>query len=180
LSILVSILAGLLVIAVALFVWGSQRLHLHGRQLADALGAVELEAIPGLAGTCAHVFASKLGTPLDSSDPIACARALDEAVRSLRGVGAFARPDLEWAYVVHCGAYLGELVRLHAGGRWERQPDGAPGLVVEHGEAAIRLWPFEKILKHRMQGDAGDLVAYVEVIVNGRERLMDAGTGTEG
>ncbi len=179
-SILLPILAGLLALTLLLFVWGTRRLQRNATRLATALGAVKPEEIPGLAGTCAHVFASKLGTPLDSADPLGCARALDHAVRTVEGVGAFARPDLEWAYVVHCGAYLGELVRMHAGGRWESHPDGAPGLVLEHGDATIQLWPFDKILKHRMQGDPGDLVAYVEVILNGRERLIEAGTGTAG
>lgn len=176
---LVTLLA-VLVVSVSLFAWGWTRLHRNSARLATTLGAIRPEEIPALAGTCAHVFASRLRSPLDSSDPLGCAAALDDAVRSLRAAEAFARPDLEWAYVVHCGAYLGELVRMHAGGRWETHDDGAPGLVLEQGEATLRLWPFDKILKHRMQGDDGDLVAYVEMVLNRRDQLFAAGTGTDG
>jgi hypothetical protein len=171
--------AGLLLLAAALFVWGYVRLQRNSRRLHEVLATVKVDDVPELAGTCAHVFASRLGQPLDASDPMACARALDAAVPSVQCTSAFARPDLEWAYVLHCGAYLGELVRMHGGGRWEAQADGAPGILIEHGDARLHLWPFEKVLKHRMQGDPGDLVAYLDVALRGPELLAAAKTGTD-
>lgn len=171
--------AGLGLLATGLFVWGYVRLQRNARRLSERLATVTLDEIPALAGTCAHVFASKLGQPLDASDPMACARALDAAVPSVRCTAAFATDDLEWAYVLHGGAYLGELLRMHAGARWEAQADGAPGLVIEHDDAKLQLWPFEKILKHRMQGEPGDLVAYVDVALRGTALLAAAKTGTD-
>lgn len=172
--------AGLLALAAALFVWGFTRLRRNAARLEVVLRDVRIEQIPELAGACAHVFASKLETPLDSADPLACARALDRLVPTVPCATAFARPDLEWAYVLHCGAYLGELIRLHVDARWEACDDGAPALVIERGEAKITLWPFDKILKHRMQGDPGDLAMYVRVLLQGPDALVAAGTGTEG
>ncbi len=171
--------AAILVIVVALFTWGVVRLRRNADRLHAAMRALSVDEIPELAGQCAHVFASRLESPLDSSDPLACARALDRLVPTLPCASAFARPELQWAYVLHCGAYLGELIRMHAGARWQAHDDGAPGLVMQHGEITIQLWPFDKILKHRMQGEPGDLAAYVRVALQGPEAIA-AKTGTEG
>lgn len=174
------VFAGIVALAVAGFVWGYVRLKRNSTRLAEAIAAVKLEEIPTLAGTCAHVFASKLERPLDASDPLECVRTLDRTIPTLECWSAFSRSDLEWAYVLHCGAYLGELLRMHAGGRWEMSADGGPEMVMGEGEGLVRTWPFEKILKHRMQGDPGDLIAYFEVARRGPDVIVAAATGTQG
>jgi hypothetical protein len=179
-NVVIAVAAGLLVLAAAAFAWGVARLRRNSAQLQAAIRGLTPEQIPELAGACAHVFASRLGRPLDAGDPLACVKTLDESVSSLACTRAFARPDLEWAYVLHCGAYLGELLRLHADGRWQVVEGEGPMMLLGEGEAEVRTWPIEKILKHRMQGDPGDLVAYFEVSRRGPAAIVAAATGTHG
>lgn len=176
----IGVVVGLSVLLGAGFVWGMVRLKRNARRLNDAIRALTLDEIPQLAGSCAHVYASQLGRPLDAGDPVACVKTLDETVASLECATAFARPDLDWAYVLHCGAYLGELLRMHAGGRWQLVEGEGPMMVLGEGEIEVKTWPIEKILKHRMQGDPGDLVAYFEVSRRGPSLIVAAATGTDG
>ena len=174
-------IAVVVVALAALFAWGYTRLRQKTEQIQRAFAAIDPAEIPALAGTCSQVFASKLKNALDPSDPIICARTLDDAIRSVAVIAAFSRPGLEWAYALHTGAYLGELIRMHAGGEWRRSEDGgAPELILQRGEAKITLWPFDKVIKHRMQGESGDLVAYVDLASRGPERIAEQFTGTEG
>lgn len=179
-NVVIAVVAGLLVLAGAAFAWGLVRLRRNSARLDAAIRALTLEEIPRLAGTCAHVFAGKLGRPLDAGDPLSCVKALEETVPTLACTNAFARPDLDWAYVLHCGAYLGELLRMHAGARWRLVEGEGPMMVLGEGDAEVKTWPIEKILKQRMQGDPGDLVAYFEVSRRGPEAIVAAATGTNG
>lgn len=179
-NVVIAVVAGLVLLTGALFAWGVSRLKRNSARLDEAIRALPLDDIPQLAGTCAHVFASKLGRPLDASDPLACVKVLDESVGTIECANAFARPELDWAYVLHCGAYLGELLRMHAGGRWVMVEGEGPMMLLGEGEVELKTWPIEKILKHRMQGDPGDLVAYFELSRRGPEVIAAAATGTNG
>lgn len=166
-------------VVAALFAWGLTLLRRHNAEIEKAFAAIDPADIPALAGACSHGIASRLKASLDSSNPFEAAAVLDTAIRSKEIIDAFAKPDVEWAYAIHVGAYLGELVRMHAGGEWRRSEDGAPELIVHKGEAKLTLWPFEKVLKHRSIGEPGDLVAYLEVALRNPDEFAAEFTGTD-
>lgn len=175
--------APLVVVGVVLlfFAWGFSRLRRNGARIRAAFREVSIEDIPALAERCASVLHLRAGVTLDAADPTAAARALDHLILSGAAQTAFARPGLEWAYALHCGAWLGELLRGRAGGRWLPSEDGAPALQLGESERDVMTFPFEKILKHRWEGDPGDLVAYVAVALQGPDRLIEESrSGTDG
>lgn len=174
------LLAAIAVVA-AFFAWGFARLRRNSERIHAAFLSTRIDDIPALAARCSVVFQRDLGVALDAADPMAAARHLDQAILSGRAQVAFARPDLEWAYALHVGAWLGELVRSHTGGRWLAANDGAPVLQIGEPQRDLKTFPFEKVLKHRFQGDPGDLIAYVMVSLKGPDVLAEAArTGTRG
>lgn len=153
---------GMVAVAAGLFAWGL--LHLRGsvRAAERAIAAVTLERIEPLARECEQVFREKFGEALDLADLEASARRLSARVDDNAAIkAAFAKPDLYWHFVLPVGAYVGELMRVHAGGVWKATADGAPEMTIAAGGGEVTTYPFDKVIKQATLGADGDLYAYL-------------------
>lgn len=152
----------LLALVLLLFAWGVARLRRGTAQAFAAARAVDIDRVPSLVEECIAGFAG-MGRTLALDDPDAAAALLDQAMsRDLTRLKlAFARPGFDWYFVLPLGAALGELLRLHAGGRWEPADGGGLCIVLPLGEGTATAHPFEKIAKHGAASAPGDLLAYL-------------------
>lgn len=161
----------LLVLVVLLFAWGVARLRRGTTQSFAAAREVTPDRLPALVEECVAGFA-RMGETLSLDDPDAAATLLDRYLSKdlTRLKLAFARDGFDWYFVMPVGAVLGELLRLHAGGRWEPADGGGLCMVLPMGEGTATAHPFEKIVKQGTTGAAGDIVAYL-AIARGFERV---------
>lgn len=145
-------------------------LRLGGEQVEKALSELQPEDIPRLTTECREFFRSDLGDQLDLTNWREAAFSLDSALKDRdkrqKLVRGLARDDVSYYWVLVMGAFLGELLTRHAGGQWVFSRNAAPFLEIDAGGGKLTTWPFDKIQKHFWQGDAGDLVAYVNTHLN--------------
>jgi hypothetical protein len=145
-------------------------LRLGNEQLGKALIALKAEDIPRLVHECREFFAGELGITLDSDQWKETALSLDSALKNLDQrrtiLRRFARPDCPYYWVLPVGAYLGDLLARHAKAAWKFNGTGSPTMEIEAGGGTMTTFPFDKVEKHVLEGDPGDLVAYVDTQIN--------------
>lgn len=145
-------------------------LKLGNEQLASALAELKSEDLPRLIQECQEFFRSAMGANLDPTNWQDAAMTMDDALKDpekrqkiLRG---FNRDDVSYYWVLPVGAFLGHLLERHANGQWKFDVEAAPFIEIRAGGGEMTTWPFDKVQKHFWEGDAGDLVAYVNTNVN--------------
>jgi hypothetical protein len=152
----------LVMLAVLLLVWGL--LHLRGSVAAAkrAIATVTLDRIDALARECEQGFRDKFGDTLDLADLEASATCLSARVDESTALkAAFAKPDLYWHFVLPVGAYVGELLRVHAGAVWKVSEEGGVEMAITTADGEVATFPFDKVIKQSTVGDRGDLYAYL-------------------
>lgn len=154
--------------AVALFVvvMVGGILHMrHSIRVAEAaVEAVALDEIPGLRDECVRVFRDAFDEQLDLEDFEATAQILSGRLDQSESLkGAFERPERYWHFVLPVGAFLGELLRVHANGSWRPAPEDLGGLelAIPLRDDFAQTFPFHKVIKHVTMGDPGDIYAYL-------------------
>jgi len=162
LATLLYVIGILVLLALAGFVWGALHLR-HSIKVADrAVAAVQISAINDLRAECEATFLQAFGEALSIDDLQASARILDARLNQIESIKkAFARPDFYWYFVLPTGAYLGELLRVHAGARWEVCANGGLQMTIRAGDGEATTFPFDKVIKQVTMGGRGDIMAYL-------------------
>lgn len=126
-----------------------------------SLAALRAEHVAGLAAEGKAVLRDKLQVELPP-DLAGAAQQLDLLTRSPRIKDAFARPELYWHFVQPLGALVGELIREHGQARWVDDPtEGLVLKVTTPDGRELTSRPFDRVLRHRVSGQPGQLRAYV-------------------
>jgi hypothetical protein len=151
--------------------WGVWLLRQNVGSSMQRLALVEIGAIPALAEECRRAVREQLRIDLNPRDADAAARALDELVLSGRLRPLFKAPGYELRYAEPVGAFLGELIRRHAGAEWVDDALG-PKLVIHRPDGAMETHPFMKAVRHHTHGRPGQLHACVmDAIGNSAPRV---------
>ena len=94
---------------------------------------------------------------------------MDDSARILsRRIGdgslkkALEKDDFWWYYTLPAGAFMGELLRIHAKGIWKESPEGGLEMKIPLTEGEATTYPFDKVLKQAGSGQEGDLYAYIK------------------
>jgi len=157
------VLGGVVAGVAAVFVGGILHLRHSIRVATAAAEAVTREEIPELREECVRVFREAFGETLDLQDFEASAEVLSGRLDDAESLKqAFAREDCYWHFVLPVGAFVGELLRVHANGSWRPAEDGVGGLelAIPVQDDFARTFPFHKVIKHVTTGDPGDVHAY--------------------
>lgn len=155
-------------VVVALFlalVWGIRRLRYSTGQVQSEIGKVTLADIERLREECRAVFRTKFSEKLSLDDIEQSARLLSQRVDDDTLKAACAKDDFWWYFVLPAGAFLGELLRIHAKGEWKASPDGGLEMTIPLADGSATTYPFDKILKQATMGDKGDLYAYLKTAI---------------
>lgn len=111
---------------------------------------------------------------LDLQQLEASARILSDRIDQTSEIkGAFARDHLYWYFVLPVGAYIGELIRIHAGGVWEPDEQGGLKMTIalsDKPDDVATTYPFHKAIKQVTLGDKGDLYAFLLTAPTLREK----------
>ncbi len=155
------ILYGVVGLVVVGFVWGLLHLR-HSQKVAyERITQVTLADIDRLRKECEEGFQAHFAETLSLDDYETSARILSDRLDNFETLKkAFGREDFYWYFVLPVGAYIGELLRVHAKGTWKEAEGG--GLKMEilvAGETAT-THPFDKVMKQVTIGEKGDLYAY--------------------
>ncbi len=158
------VLGGAAALFVVVMVAGVLHMRHSVRTAEAAIEAVGRDEIPGLRDECVRVFREAFGETLDLDDFEASAQVLSGRLDQSESLKkAFARDDCYWHFVLPVGAFLGELLRVHANGSWREAPEDVGGFelaIPVRGEYA-QTFPFHKVIKHVTMGDPGDVYAYL-------------------
>jgi hypothetical protein len=155
---------------IAGFVWGFIRIRKRQSDVNQQILSVQERDIPTLTDECISVFSEKFGVHLDLDNLESSAQLLDESLlqsKQMNTMSAFECPGHAGWYVKPMGAFLGELIRKHAHGRWIQAEGGGLAMIIGDEPNTITLHPFDKIDKQRWSGDPGDLFAYVMTLQKG-------------
>ncbi len=167
------IVAALVAIVVGAFVWGWLRLRRSMAEVRAAIAGVRLEDVPRLRDECEQLVRAKFSETLaldqlEASAGILARRIADGSLKRV-----FARDDFWWYFVLPVGAYVGELLRVHAKGEWRRSDDdGGLEMVLPVRDGTATVFPFDKVLKQATTGEEGDLLAYL-VTASQLERALE-------
>ena len=163
--VLAAIGAGILLLFAVFLVWGALHLRHSIRGAESAIAAVRLDEIPALRDECIRVFQDAYGDALDLDDFEGAAQILSGRLDDHESLKQpFARDDCYWHFVLPVGAFLGELLRVHANGTWRVASDEVGGgieLAIPIRDELAQTFPFHKVLKHVTSGDPGDVYAYL-------------------
>lgn len=169
-----SIAVKIIVLAVSLlisgFIWGFIRIRKRQSDVNQHILSVQEGDIPALTDECTSVFSEKFGINLDLDNLESSAQILDESLlksNQMNTMSAFERSGHTGWYVKPMGAFLGELIRKNAHGRWIQAEGGGLAMIIGDEPNTITLHPFDKINKQRWSGDPGDLFAYVITLKKG-------------
>jgi hypothetical protein len=146
--------------------WGAWLLRRNVTRSLQRLAEVELSLVPALAAECRETVRERLGVELDPRRWEEAARRLDELVLSGRLRPLFRAPGYEMRYAECVGAFLGELVAMHARAEWLPDP-ASPRLVVHRGSGSVETHPFLFAVRHHTHGRPGDLERWVRELVLG-------------
>jgi hypothetical protein len=172
------ILLVVVALAIGLFAWGLLHLRHSVRAAEQAIAAVTLDRIDALRRECEQVFRDRFGDTLVLEDLEATARLLGARLDDHEQLkAAFAKDELYWHFVLPVGAYVGELMRVHAGGTWKASTEGGLEMTIPAGEGEATTFPFDKVLKHCTVGDRGDMVAYLLMAPRMGEMVRDMAAG---
>jgi hypothetical protein len=157
------ILGTIVLVVVVVVVWGLLHLR-HSQKVAyQAIDAVVLGDIDRLRAECVQVFREKFSESLDIDDLDASARTLSARLDNPESLKkAFAKETFYWYFVLPVGAYLGELLRVHAGAQWKQSEQGGLEMSVPVTGDSATTYPFHKVMKQVTMGDQGDLYAYLK------------------
>lgn len=161
------VVAGLLGTGV---LWGSLRIRKRRKDAEELIRTVTTDELPALVSECISIFSTKLGQSLSLEDPERAAQLLDAALDAKMQMGAvfaFEREEHWGWFVKPMGAFLGELIRIHAKGRWSPADGGGLCLIIGDEALQMTMHPFDKILKQHQIGDRGDLVTYTMMAIAG-------------
>lgn len=174
------IIGGILIIVVTGFVWGLLHLRHSQRRAYEEMAKVRLDDIPGLSRACVEGFRTHFGETLDPDNFEATAQVFSKLLDQHETLKqAFADPSFYWRFVLPTGAFLGEMLRQHAGGRWEAGDDGgAPIMKIPVGEAEVTTYPFDKIMKHVTAGAPGDMYAFFKTSLSLEKVIAESGEHT--
>lgn len=158
----------LVLTAILVLVMGLAHMRRSQEVVTECIAAIEESEVVVLANECMRVFGQTFGEPISLDDFDGATDALERVVNSSRAQTlkqAFATEEIYWRFVLVVGSFLGELLCRHAGARWVHEPGGL-ALTIVRGDATLTLHPFEKVLKHVLSGDAGDLRTYLRLAVD--------------
>jgi hypothetical protein len=171
------IVAGVLGLLVLGLVWGWLHLRNSQKRAYEAMANVRLEEIPALAQACIDGFKNHFDETLaldrfeDTAQIFSSRLDQHETLKK-----AFAEDDFYWKFVLPTGAFLGEMLRRHAGGKWLASDDGgSPLMKIPVGDGVATTYPFDKIMKHVTSGDPGDLYAFLKTSLTLEKALADSG-----
>lgn len=156
------ILGGLLLLIVMAFVWGI--LHLRNSQKVAyvAIANVKLSDIDRLCKECEKVFYEKFSERLQLDDIEVSARLLSARLDNHNSLkSAFEKEDFYWYFVLPVGAFVGELLRVHANGEWKESPEGGVEMSMPVEDGTATTFPFDKVMKQVTMGGKGDMYAYL-------------------
>jgi len=153
-------LVGLFVLA---FLWGLLSLRRSVATAREAILKVGLADVDRLRAECEAVFRDVFSERLELSDLQGSARILSARLDEREKLKqAFLKPGFWWYYVLPVGAWLGELLRVHAKGQWKESSGGGLEMTLPLPGGEATTFPFDKVLKQGLSGDKGDLLAYIE------------------
>ena len=153
----------LVALVVALLGWGLLRLRAGAAAARRAIAVVRLDQIDALARECERGFREAFGITLDLADLEGAAQALSTRVDEAGALkGAFEKPGFYWYFVLPVGAYVGELLRVHAGAVWKVSEEGGVEMAITTPDGEVATFPFDKVIKQATIGDPGDLYAYLK------------------
>lgn len=142
-------LGGGLILTGIIFVAVMIQMRLGVRAAERAIQRVRIDEVQLLSQECITVFSDAFDLRLDLDDFEESARALSgqmDQVDMLRK--SFAREDFDWYCVLPLGAFLGELLRVHANGSWRNAASGGLELMIPTGRESLRIRPFQRVLDH--------------------------------
>ncbi len=148
-------LGGGLILAGIIFVAVVVQIRLGTSAAERAIERVRLDQIQSLCQECIGGFANAFDIRLDLDDFEESARALSgqmdqgEMIRK-----PFAKEDFDLYCVLPLGAFMGELLRVHANGSWRSAEPGGLELLIPDGEGSFRIQPFQRVLEHLTAADA--------------------------
>jgi hypothetical protein len=155
------LLAVLLAIAI-LFAWGILHLRKSQRVASEAIRKVTLADVEPLRQECERVFLDAFGESLSLEKYEEAAKVLSNRLDDAESLKrAFSRPDFYWYFVLPTGAFLGELLRVHARGEWQASEDSGVEMRIPVGSGFATTYPFDKIVKQATIGGKGDIYAYL-------------------
>jgi len=147
--IVLEMLGGGLILTGIIFTAVVVQMRLGIRAAERAIQRVRIDEVQSLSQECIAVFAKAFDLRLDLDDFEESARALSgqmDQVDMLRK--SFAREDFDWYCVLPLGAFLGELMRVHANGSWHSAASGGLELRIPVGQESVRIRPFQRVLDH--------------------------------
>jgi hypothetical protein len=156
------IVLGLVALVAGVFAWGLLHLRASTRAAQRAIDTVTLDCVQALARECEQVFCLRFGDTLVLAELEPTAKLISARMDDVNAMKtAFAKDELYWHFVLPVGAYVGELLRVHAGGVWKASAEGGLEMSIPAGDGEATCFPFDKILKQATVGDKGDLYAYL-------------------
>jgi hypothetical protein len=145
---------------VLVFLWGLRRLRRSSAEAQAAIAKVTPSDIPRPRDECERVILETLSERLSLDRYEDSARILSSRLDDLSLKKIFARDDFWWYFVLPVGAYVGELLKVHAGGEWKTSASGGMEMTLPVQGGLATAYPFDKVLKQALSGDKGDLYAY--------------------
>lgn len=147
--IVLEMLGGVLILTGIIFVAVVIQMRLGIRVAERAIERVRIDEVQSLSQECIAVFANAFDIRLDLDDFEESARALSGQMDQVDMLQkAFAKKDIEWYCVLPLGAFLGELLRVHANGSWRTAETGGLELLIPAGDESGRIRPFQRVLGH--------------------------------
>jgi hypothetical protein len=167
-------IAAIAAVVAVLLTWGILHLRHSHRVAMTAIQRLCVDEVPSLRDECEQVFLEKFGETLSLDDLERSARLLSDRLDDRESLkAAFARPAFYWYFVLPVGAYLGELLRVHAGGEWCASEEGGVEMRVPVAGGSATTYPFDKVLKQLTAGGRGDVHAYLMTAARLEEALAD-------
>lgn len=159
------------------FVWGLLHLRQSQKRAYEEIAKVELGAISALAHACVAGFKQHFDETLDLDRFEETAQVFSKRLDQHETLKkAFAEEDFYWKFVLPTGAFLGEMLRRHAGARWVAGDDGGgPAMKIPVGDGEATTYPFDKIMKHVTTGDPGDMYAFLKTSLTLEKALKASG-----
>lgn len=171
------VLAAVALCVVVAVVWGFLHLRKSHRVASAAAQKVTLEEVESLRLECERAFRDAFGESLFLEKFEETARLLSDRLDDIESLKrTFAKPEFYWYFVLPVGAFLGEMLRVNAGGEWRASEEGGLEMQVPVGDGSATTYPFDKILKHAAFGDKGDIYAYL-MSANSLEQALECVDG---
>lgn len=154
---------GLGVVGIVVAVFAGGILHLRNSQKVayEHILRVKLDDVDRLRQECEEGFRRHFSEELSLADYERSAQLLSARLDDSASLKtAFGREDFYWYFVLPVGAYIGELLRVHAKGEWKEAEGGGLKLEIPVAGEPATTHPFDKVMKQVTSGDRGDLYAY--------------------